>query len=311
MEELMPFITANQQAVSDAVVSEMLKGTPEESVASQANSILNSLYGIRNYNNEWSAYQAKIQRDWSSDEAMKSRLFNMVEAQKNRDWQQYMSDTAHQREIADLKAAGLNPVLSALGGQGASVGSGATASSSVPSGQKGDSDESVGMAIASILGTLLTNQERMSETLINAQLTREEGDAYREVNKLIAQLGYSAGIQEAGISASAVMHGQDLTYDYNMKHLNWQERSDMAWRILEKDKIAITKGDVQSQIDYRIGLLKQAGIDDETAKIIAEMYTSTTASEGAQNRGLSLFQTAIGALGSAIGGLSNIVKAAG
>lgn len=303
MEELMPFITANQQAVSDAVVSEILKGTPEESVASQANGLLNQLYGIRNYNNEWSAYQAKLQRDWSSDEAMKSRLFNLVEAQKNRDWQQYMSDTAHQREIADLKAAGLNPVLSALGGQGASVGSGATASSSVPSGQKGDSDESVGMAIASILGTLLTNQERMSETLINAQLTREEGDAYREVNKLIAQLGYSAGIQEAGISASAVMHGQDLQYDYNIKHLNWEERSDMAWRILEKDKIAVTKGDVQSQIDYRAGLLKQAGIDNETAYLIAEMYTNTTKSEGAGNRGMGFINNLISSLSGFAGGV--------
>ncbi|QCQ85089.1 DNA pilot protein [Blackfly microvirus SF02] len=59
--------------------------------------------------------------------AEKQNKAQALEAQKQRDFQQYNADTAHQREIKDLKAAGLNPILSGTGGSGAPAPGGAQA----------------------------------------------------------------------------------------------------------------------------------------------------------------------------------------
>ena len=55
--------------------------------------------------------------------------FNAQQAQIQRDWETYMSNTAYQRAMADMESAGLNPAMMyASGGQGASTPTGASAS---------------------------------------------------------------------------------------------------------------------------------------------------------------------------------------
>lgn len=78
------------------------------------------------------ATQVKLQK-MSNEATAKSFKYNSEEAKASRDWQTEMSNTSHQREIKDLKKAGLNPVLSANQGAQSYTTSSASAEAENPS----------------------------------------------------------------------------------------------------------------------------------------------------------------------------------
>lgn len=143
---------------------------------------------------------AREQMNFQSSSNAKAMEFSAAEAQKNREWQEMMSNTAHQREVKDLIAAGLNPVLSATGGQGAAVTSGAAASGVSSAGASGVVDTG-GL---SVLSGLLTS-------IINAEVSRYVVDTQQDTTLQAAHINRQTALDTANINYKGTLQAAAAT----------------------------------------------------------------------------------------------------
>ena len=104
-----------------------------------------------------SAKGAKTQYQYQTKLNKQSYDYNLKLQKQAQQWQQQNLSSAHQIEVADMRKAGLNPILSATGGSGAATGS--VGGSSVSSGQ-------AGMPDYDLLGAFVSSAQLRNETAL-------------------------------------------------------------------------------------------------------------------------------------------------
>jgi hypothetical protein len=149
--------------------------------------------------------------------ALLGGAFGQRQASKQMDFQAQQSATAHQREVKDLRAAGLNPILSASkGGAGASTPTGAMSNVDVASSAK------QGMLLAQEIRKLTAEADVVENAVPETEF---KSNLYNNLNDLMFENGQATNSAKA-VAAAAGAYGAQKMFKKGGKKLKPQSKTN-------------------------------------------------------------------------------------
>lgn len=126
-------------------------------------------FDYQSLNDRWGSMRNQITQEGLTGAQQQANAFSANEAQKLRDWETEMSNTAFQRQVADMRAAGINPAMAMNGSSGASTPSG-SAPSSVSPGSGISFQDIIQLMMLPLQKKLLASQAQQAQDMGRAAL---------------------------------------------------------------------------------------------------------------------------------------------
>lgn len=181
-------------------------------------------------------------------------------AMRQMQFQEYMSNTAHQREVEDLRKAGLNPILSATHG-GASTPGGASATMVAPQFENSAKSAADSAAQFATLDANLKNVAADTATKVENSklLAMQQESTAKQIERMSIDNSYQASI--LGQNLKKLNLDNSLT-ESTMKNTIMKSAADAATA-----KSGSIRAADAAKFDYMNSrMLDQAGFSDSTAK---------------------------------------------